>query len=192
MQKITIKTVTPGLTEKSPTVIVAVDGTKMSGFDKKLNDLLPGSMIEVELEVKGKFNNIKEWKLLQEVKSTPAAAGSSLYTKYTNEQIAVFGTVQLLVAGTIDKESLLGKQVFAWLTGHLPELHITTQPVLPMEKKPVGEVDLFANVGQLLEWAWKTYKLNSSKTLVLLGIEDTAQIKDFSEARKKIIESQVK
>lgn len=68
MQKITISEIYPPTEEKKPTIIVDESGARMSGFDTKLRSLTIGSIIEVELEIKGKYINIKEWKMISEAK----------------------------------------------------------------------------------------------------------------------------
>ncbi len=61
MQRIIIKEIHPATEEKKPTVIVTEDGAKMSGFLEGLKSLTPGSIIEAELEIKGKYVNIKSF-----------------------------------------------------------------------------------------------------------------------------------
>lgn len=79
MQKVRIKEIQPSTEDKKPTVIVDDNGARMSGFDTKLRNLKAGDLIEAELEVKGKYINIKEWKLLEEGigSSSPTSQQSS-------------------------------------------------------------------------------------------------------------------
>jgi len=70
MQKITIKEIQHNEGDNKPFVVITMDGAKMSSFDTKLGDLKPGAVLEVELQVKGKYTNIKEWKL---VNAAPAS-----------------------------------------------------------------------------------------------------------------------
>ena len=49
------------------------DGSKASGFDKNLAKVKQGDTIEWEIELKGKYTNIKEWKL---VMAAPPVTGS--------------------------------------------------------------------------------------------------------------------
>lgn len=51
-------------------IVVAEDGAEFTSFDTKLSDVKSGSILSVEPEVKGKYTNIKEWKLVSEPTST--------------------------------------------------------------------------------------------------------------------------
>ncbi len=69
MQKITIKDISikTGTNDKGDwklTNITGADGAKFSSFDHKAAELKAGDTIEAEIEIKGKNNNIKEWKLI--------------------------------------------------------------------------------------------------------------------------------
>ncbi|KKK63713.1 hypothetical protein LCGC14_2991490, partial [marine sediment metagenome] len=71
MQKVTIKEILPSTAENKPTIITDETGAKMSGFLTELKDLNPGDVIEVELQVKGKYTNIIEVKLLEKSTQSP-------------------------------------------------------------------------------------------------------------------------
>ena len=47
-------------------VVIAEDGAEFTSFDTKLSDIKSGSILSVEPEIKGKYTNIKEWKLVSE------------------------------------------------------------------------------------------------------------------------------
>ncbi len=85
MQKIIIKEVHPAMEEKKPTIIVTEDGAKMSGFIEGLKSLTPGSIIEAELEVKGKYTNIKSFTFVSKPAEQPAPPPPPP-TKPTGEQ----------------------------------------------------------------------------------------------------------
>lgn len=73
--------VTKGKGEKgdwTKTTVVAEDGGRFSGFDTKLANLTKGSVIDIEPEIKGKYINIKEWKIISEaVAGQPIAVSSA-------------------------------------------------------------------------------------------------------------------
>jgi len=201
MQQFTIKTITPGKDEKSPTVIMSTDGARMSGFDKKLAALVPGTIIEVELEINGKFNNIKKWHLLQEAKS-PAAPVNEYTSFFTDQQLAFLGAVYLIGTGCVEKESSLGKKTFNWLMSNIPADHLDStglKATQPMPRVPHAEDNgkdagdkPFENVGQLLTWAFTTYKLIGTMVVMITGVKGAMQRRDFAEAKRLIIESQAK
>ena len=64
MQKFKIAEIILPKDDKGPTILKDEAGTTISGFDTKLKDLTRGTEIEVEIVVKGKYNNIKEWTLV--------------------------------------------------------------------------------------------------------------------------------
>ncbi len=75
MQKIKITKVEKKPTEKGG-VLVAVwdtDGIRFSGFKKSLQAIEVGDTIEIEVEVKGEFNNITELKSISKGTGTAAA-----------------------------------------------------------------------------------------------------------------------
>lgn len=69
MQKITIKEIKVGKPGK-PTIIIAEDDSRFSGFDTKLASLNAGAVIEVETEIKKGFVNISKWQLVSELTDT--------------------------------------------------------------------------------------------------------------------------
>lgn len=90
MQKITVKSIelTTGTNEKGEwvkTQITSQDGAKMSSFDKKASELKEGDIIEGEIEVKGKYTNLKEWKFISSAPANPMPQSNS---KMTQEQWA--------------------------------------------------------------------------------------------------------
>jgi len=63
---IKIKTGTGEKGDWTNTTIIDDKGGRFSSFDKKLSKLNKGALIEAEIVIDGKYNNIKEWKLLEE------------------------------------------------------------------------------------------------------------------------------
>ena len=51
-------------------IVVAEDGAEFTSFDTKLSGVQSGSILNIEPEVKGKYTNIKAWKLVSEPAST--------------------------------------------------------------------------------------------------------------------------
>lgn len=63
MQKITVKQVQP--MAKDGTMLVDENDTKFSGFLPELKNVQPGDIVEIDVRVKGKYNNITAVKILE-------------------------------------------------------------------------------------------------------------------------------
>jgi len=74
MQKITVKEIRGplGKGEKKFYAVKDPQGAEFTTFDPKIAEVTPGSVIEAEIEVKGQYVNLTEWKLLT---AAPAGAG---------------------------------------------------------------------------------------------------------------------
>jgi len=72
MQKITVKEVKGplGKGEKKFYVIKDDKGAEFNTFDAKIRDVTPGSIINVELVVDGKYVNISKWEMVEAVAPT--------------------------------------------------------------------------------------------------------------------------
>jgi len=68
MQKITVKEVKGplGKGEKKFYAVVDTEGAEFTTFDSAVKQITPGSILEIEPEVKGKYLNIKEFKVIEE------------------------------------------------------------------------------------------------------------------------------
>lgn len=91
MQKITIADISikTGTNDKggwTNTTLIDESGGRFSSFDTKLSHLTKGAVIEAEITVKGKFNNIGEWKLISE--GAPAAASTTTAPQMSKEDWA--------------------------------------------------------------------------------------------------------
>ena len=82
-------------------IVVAEDGAEFTSFDTKLSGVKSGSILSVELEVKGKYTNIKEWKLVSEPASTKL---NELFPSSSSSmKIACLQEVGLLIRLDIEK-----------------------------------------------------------------------------------------
>lgn len=63
MQRLKVKEVKP--MSKDGTLLTGEDGTKCSGFLPELKEVKVGDTVELELEVKGRFTNIKSVKVIE-------------------------------------------------------------------------------------------------------------------------------
>lgn len=85
MQKITVKEVKGplGKGDKKFYAIKDGEGAEFTTFDTKVADLTPGSIIEAEVVVKGKYLNLGEWKLLEA--GTPSGNGQQGEGRYKRD-----------------------------------------------------------------------------------------------------------
>jgi len=106
------------------TTVIAEDGSRFSGFDTKLTNLTRGSVIDIEPEIKGKYINIKEWKIISEAPTDgqPIAQSFSQY-QASPEKIASIEAMkradiimQGWIAGKIKDDDPLVAQMKDWLS----------------------------------------------------------------------------
>jgi len=124
MQRIKVARVESKPTAKGGTMVALYDDkdTRFSGFIKELLDVKQGDTVEAEIEIDGKYNNIKSVKVVEH-----AAAGTQLpdttsalrYAKPDNSasieaQTAAKIAGELLVAGVVKLTDPLGKAVVTW------------------------------------------------------------------------------
>ncbi len=200
MQKIVVKEVSPSTAENKPTIITDETGAKMSGFLAELKDLNPGDVIEAELQVKGKYTNIIEVKLLEKSTSPPASTGQKsdmskedwakkdrIESRSFETQTAFKGIVELLVAKVIKVEDEAGKKAIDWATKYLsPQDAIASNPNLPDTKpteEPEGEWPPLKDLGQLFTRA-QTYGISSRDVCETVKVGKPEEIIDPDEAWK--------
>ena len=114
MQKITVKEIRGplGRGEKKFYAVVDDKGAEFTTFDTKIAQVTPGSVLEVELKVEGKYVNITEWKVIEEGKpSVSPGNGRTSYGKTPEQfdaerrsieaQVAFKGIIELSVKGKV-------------------------------------------------------------------------------------------
>ena len=79
MQRITVKEIKGplGQGEKKFYAVVDEAGAEFTTFDTKVKDITPGSVLDIEPVIKGKFVNIKEYKIISEGTPKPASPAST-------------------------------------------------------------------------------------------------------------------
>lgn len=161
MQKVTVKEVTPPTAKNKPTVIVTSDGSRMSGFQSDLKSVKPGAVLEVEIEVKGNYNNIKEFKEISPGSASPGnnevyredpAKRASIEAETATKNVMNSYT-QLLIAGVSIPEKLekLWDKSLDWCDAKIQLPVKQTKPPAPGPKagtKPTAEQD-WAALGNL-------------------------------------------
>ena len=142
--------VTKGKGEKgdwTKTTVVAEDGGRFSGFDTKLANLTKGSVIDIEPEIKGKYINIKEWKMVSEaVAGQPVVTpGGRQYGKSPEElqlsrrSFALSYAKDLAVAKLIEVKDILttAENYYRWMGEGTISIALKTTP--KVKEKPIAQ-----------------------------------------------------
>ena len=189
MQKFKIKEILQPKNDKSPTILKDEAGTTISGFDAKLKDLTPGTDIEVEIVVKGTYNNIKSWSLVTLAPGpggTPPAmdeAALKMRISAQNMRTALAQACRLAASGKITLEELdqYIERFNNLLTKGLPKPgRVSKAPA----SAPAGSVDedwgnmgrqgardsgTITSIGQLFTVCLEDFKLTATQVVSELG-----------------------
>ncbi len=150
MQKIIVQKIDTKPTKTGGTLYTITDekGSKFSGFHDSLASIQIGSTIEADIEVSGKFNNIKEWKLITPAKvttetptNTPVQQTGS--QRSPQDRTSIERQVCLKCAceihgGNDILADILGnaERMYHWVTGAaVPKAEV--KPAIPSTSKPV-------------------------------------------------------
>lgn len=103
MQKILVTKVEKKPTAKGGTVVAIWDaaGTRFSGFKKELQAIEVGDTAEIEVEVKGDFNNINELKSLSKGTGPVAAAETAPYREDPDKRASIENEVAIQEIGRL-------------------------------------------------------------------------------------------
>ena len=205
MQKIKVQTLRevskPG--KKTFYVVVDENGTEFTTFDTKILSVTAGSVLEIEPQVKGKFVNITEWKVLEEGPAAPPGGSGARQAK-SPEQIAIErrsiegqtaynGMVQLIDRGAVEKVDIVPKDVFdlvfeyarVKMTNALAKLTVAKKPAESTEKANSGG---FQNAGQFLSKCQEVFDLNRSQVLENDEVKTLYDKGEFDKAYLKLAE----
>ena len=123
MQKITVKEIKGplGRGEKKFFAVVDEKGAEFTTFDTKIQNVSPGSVLEIELKIEGKYINIVEWKVIEEGKPTQALGSPTtdrirMYADFKIAAVQVAG--RLAAAGKIEEKDIppCANSIYQWLT----------------------------------------------------------------------------
>ena len=192
MQKIKVKEVRGplGKGDKKFYAVVSDDGAEFTTFDTKIASLLPGSVINLEPDIKGKYINIKEWSLIEEPASqspSPAvlsqAAPRSL--QFDARATALNVASRLVSAGKIDITEMIPKAetYLTWITGEgarpVSRPATTTKPGTTVDEDwgnlkrdddpPKRNPDDIKNLGALFTACLQDFKMNPAAVAKELG-----------------------
>ena len=208
MQKIIVKEVRGplGKGEKKFYAVVDEKGAEFTTFDTKIAQVTPGSVLEIEPKVEGKYVNISEWKVLEEGKPSVALSnGKPSYSKTPEQfdaerrsieaQVAFKGIVELLKGTVIDKEHELAKAAFDWATVRLraapvkrAELAKTGSELPEATRKEQEGGNGFKNAGQFLTKSQEVFSLNRTQVLEHPEVKALFDAGDFNKAYLKLAE----
>ena len=198
MQKFKIKEIIPSSGDKKPTILVDENGTRASGFDTKLKDLTVGTEIEVELVVKGNYNNIKEWSLVTLAPgsasspaitaSDPAAIKLQINSQYRIAAITL--TYRLVIAGKIvDSEiDTTANKIYTWLAGRATVAKLdkpvvkagttgeTAEAIWEELGRGPRDPESITNLGQLFTACHLDFKMSQSDVVKELGYSRKEEI----------------
>lgn len=134
-------------------IITGEDKAKVSTFDHSAASLKVGDTIEAEIELKGKFANLKSFQMVQKALETADKPPPSQSKDQSNEQqVAVKAVVKLVVGEIIGKDHPLVKGMLDWCAVRLcPNAQISQQNEQGIgDNKKEVEPSKFANIGELL------------------------------------------
>lgn len=218
MEKVTVKSksIKKGENEKGEWVntrITGEDGQKWSGFDKNLQYLNEGDVIEItEIEIKGQNKNILKWHKVEAAQVQPGN-GKTVIGKTSDQfdierrsyesQTAFKGAIQLLEAGAVWPDRFnaeIEELVHSAIRWGRISLDVTT-PTQTATRAPESSIGTaksastdnaigsghFENAGQFLAACNKQFGLNRSQIMAELNVKDPAEIKNLDEAWVQIV-----
>lgn len=154
MQTIKVKEIREvrGKTGKIFYAVTDDKGGEFTTFDPNIIGVNPGSLLEIEPQVAGKYINLGEWKVLEEPKKeevlvpTPPIEGKQPYGKTPAQfeaerhsieaQVAFKGMIDLIGIGREMPEDLINL-VFNWARVRLGGIPAPKQPI---QKKPSSQI----------------------------------------------------
>lgn len=180
------------------TTVTSDDGTKFSSFADSATSIEVGDLIEIEVVVKGNYNNFTEVKTLEKGTGQPKSSnGQDIKGASIEAQNAYSGVIQLIIHDKIKPDGSLALTALAYAASKLSQWGQSSKPITSTEEpsgdKEGKEVPEFENVGSLLNWCSaigaEKYPngINRKKFMEILGITDTANI-NISDAYQVIKE----
>jgi len=200
LQKITVKEIRGPLGKGDKKFYVVVDekGAEFTTFDTKIAKVTPGSIIEADVKVEGKYVNIAEWKVLEDAPASLPGSGKTpeqfdAERRSIEAQVAFKGIIQLIEQEAIQKTDFvpgdLKTSVYDWARARLGK----AAPMQASQKETkVGTTraaidnEHFENVGQLLTACSKEFGMNRAAVLAEANVNDPKEIKDLDALWKQI------
>jgi hypothetical protein len=200
MQKIKVVRAESKPTPKGGTVVAIYDdkNTRFSGFLKELQDVQEGDIIEADIQVDGKYNNIVALgKIIKSGTDTkpeqPVVTTNTLTAKDRSieEQVATKNGIDLLVAKVIDLNHPLAKASIRWSLSRLGCM--ATEVKSPPSEIKVGKTGpdeifnkpkkVFKDVEDLKKAMYDKYQLTAQQVAdEYPDVASLAKEKKFTEA----------
>lgn len=193
MQRITIAKIIPASDKDKPTFITDENGAKFSGFESALAALKKGDVIEAEIEIKGKYNNIKRHSVL--VEAPPPAAPPrppdtiALLEVRARLEVAAIDAVTRLLTMPAGDRFQMPEDIYNAYLDRL-ELHLCRHstkpaepkpaetkeaekpPAAPVESKPERDVAAIQTVTQLVRAIQEDFNgMSSAEALKTMGLK---------------------
>jgi len=186
----------PGGSEKKKWVLTTITddkGAKFSGFDAGLAKLSPGAVIEAEVEIDGQYHNIKKFKVIEQgtpVQASGAANGSESPEKTASieAQSAVSNVMKsytsIYIGGGEPPARLikLWEKALDWCDSRIS---VKTHPPKAARQESTVQANSklhFSNAGEFLTAVQSSLGKNLSDVLLILGLSNISEIKDFDKA----------
>ena len=201
MQKIVVKEVRGplGKGEKKFYAVVDEKGAEFTTFDTKIAQVTPGSILEIEPKVEGKYVNIAEWKVLEEGRPSafpgngkPAKTPEQLDAERRSaEAIAAYnGIIELMKVDKAPDD--MRKLAMDWARPKLLAVVFGVSPKAELAGSAAKstaeaiETGHFDNAGKFAAAAFKEYGLKASDLCIKFGVKRVNDIADLDAAWKDL------
>ena len=173
-------------------IITGEDKSKVSTFDSAAGSLKAGDTIEAEIEVKGKFTNLKSFKVIEHGAARPSPKPPSPDREQSIEQsVAVKAVVELVGYKAIPLNHPLFRATLDWLWEKLLPDSVKSPPIEPEKStgRPVADksggnlLPAFKTGAELVNYALKN-GWNMADIRIALSINNPTEIKDVEAAAK--------
>ena len=208
MERITVKetSIKKGENDKGEWVntrVTGTDGQKWGGFDKSLQYLKEGDVIEItEMEIKGQNKNILKWRKVEDA-GTQAKPGNGSYSKTPDQfnierrsyeaQTAFKGIVELLNGAHSELvPDDVRKGAFDWAKGRLTGTAPKQAEASKTEQKSTSTQEAmenghFENAGQFAAAAFQEKGLNTTALCNKFGVKAVKDIADLDAAWEDLV-----
>lgn len=180
--------------------ITGEDKTSASTFDGSASSLKVGDTIEAEIELKGKFANIKSFKVIEhgapspltERGEAPLRTGSDRRGESIETQVAVKTIAELRIANALTDKSPEYKAMLAWCR---ERLNVETKPE-PAQQATKSSSSVVAEESKAVapEEAvkdWTTKKLMALVREVRPALKTDKNVRDWLVASLKIVNERI-
>lgn len=156
MQQIIVKEIKGplGRGEKKFYAVADNKGAEFTTFDPNIQEIRPGSTLEIEVKIEGKYVNIVKWSLIdapakaqREDQSDTSNTKLRINADYRIAAVQVVG--RIIAAGIVKRgeKTQLADEIYSWLIGRN-----ATEPNTPPTTKPSPQADIPTTTDELYDW----------------------------------------